>query len=97
MDQWDELRQHFVVTKSSEHCYMAKVLYSMFNDPQNIIYITFVKSVLGKVQTAIKAFEGEQVDPLKLLYSLVTLIRSVNSRVLNPLANVDVFKEPIEG
>jgi len=45
---------------------------------------------------AIKAFEGEQVDPLKLLGSLVRLIKSVSIRVLNPLANVDVLKGPID-
>jgi hypothetical protein len=44
-----------------------------------------------------KAFEGEQVDPLKLLDSLVSLIKSVSSRVLNPLAKVDVLKGPIDG
>lgn len=97
LDQWEELRLHFAVTKSSEHCYMAEVLYSMYSDPQNILYLTFLKSVLGEVQLAIKAFEGEQVDPLKLLDSLVSLIKSVSSRVLNPLANVDVLKGPIDG
>ncbi|XP_026119257.1 protein NLRC3-like [Carassius auratus] len=97
LDQWEELRLHFSVTKSSEHCYMAEVLYSMYSDPQNILYLTFLKSVLGEVQLAIKAFEGEQVDPLKLLDSLVSLIKSVSSRVLNPLANIDVLKGPIDG
>ncbi|KAI4797407.1 hypothetical protein KUCAC02_025136 [Chaenocephalus aceratus] len=56
-----------------------------------------VADVVGEVQLAIKAFEGEQVDPLKLLDSLVSLIKSVSSRVLNPLANIDVLKEPIDG
>jgi hypothetical protein len=37
------------------------------------------------------------VDPLKLLDSLVSLIKSVTSRLLNPLANVDVLKGPIDG
>ncbi|KAL0195174.1 hypothetical protein M9458_008746, partial [Cirrhinus mrigala] len=97
LDQWEELRLHFSVTKSSEHCYMAEVLYSMYSDPQNILYLTFLKSVLGEVQLAIKAFEGEQVDPLKLLESLVSLIKSVSSRVLNPLAKTDVLKGPIDG
>ena len=97
LDQWEELRLHFAVTKSSEHCYMAEVLYSMYSDPQNILYLTFLKSVLGEVQLAIKAFEGEQVDPLKQLDSLVSLIKSVSSRVLNPLANVDVLEVPIDG
>jgi hypothetical protein len=41
LDQWEELRLHFVVTKSSEHCYMAEVLYSMYSDPQNILYLAF--------------------------------------------------------
>lgn len=69
----------------------------MYNDPQNILYLIFFKSVLGEVQLAIKASEGEQVDPLKLLDCLVNLIKSVSSRVLNPLANVDVLKGPIDG
>ncbi|KAI4796477.1 hypothetical protein KUCAC02_026979 [Chaenocephalus aceratus] len=56
-----------------------------------------VADVVGEVQLAIKAFEGEQVDPLKLLDSLVSLIKSVSSKVLNPLANIDVLKEPIDG
>ena len=76
---------------------MAEVLYAMYSDPQNILYLTFVKSVLGEVQLAIKAFEGEQVDPLKLLDNLDSLIKSVSSRVLNPLANADVLKGPIDG
>jgi hypothetical protein len=50
LDQWEEIRLHFAVTKSSEHCYMAEVLYSMYSDPQNILYLTFLKSVLGEVQ-----------------------------------------------
>lgn len=45
---------------------MAEVLYPMYSDPQNFLYLTFLKSVLGEVQLA-KAFEGMQVDPLKLL------------------------------
>ena len=70
----------------------------MYSDPQNVLYLTFLKSVLGEVQLAMKAFEGEQVDPLKLLDSLVSrLIKSVSSRVLNPLAKVDVLKGPIDG
>jgi hypothetical protein len=76
---------------------MADVLYSMYSDHQNILYLTFLKSVLGEVQLAIKAFEGKQVDPLKLLDSLVSLIKSVSSKVVNPLANVDVLKGPIDG
>lgn len=44
LDLWEELRLYFAVTKSSEHCYMAEVLNSMYRDPQNILYLTFLKS-----------------------------------------------------
>ncbi|KAI4829499.1 hypothetical protein KUCAC02_023539, partial [Chaenocephalus aceratus] len=37
------------VTKSSENCYMAEVLHSMYSDPQNILYLTFLKSVLEPI------------------------------------------------
>lgn len=73
---------------------MAEVLYSINSDPQNILYLTFLKSVLSEVQLGFKAFEEVQVDPLKLLDSLASLIKSV---VLTPLANVDVLKGPIDG
>lgn len=48
-------------------------------------------------ESVFKAFEGEQVDRLKLLDSMVSLIKSVSSRELNPLANVDVLKGPTDG
>ena len=70
LDQWEELKPHFSITKSSEHCYMAEVLYSMYNDPQNVFYLTFLKSVLGEVQLVMKAFKGDQADPLKTLIKL---------------------------
>lgn len=66
----------------------------MYNDPQNILYMTFLKSVLGNVQMAIKSFEGEKTDLVKLLDCLISLVKSVSSRVLNPLAKVD---KPIDG
>lgn len=52
---------------------MAEVLFSMYNDPQNALYLTLLKSVLSEVQQAIKAFEGEQADPVKLLDCLIRL------------------------
>ena len=73
---------------------MAEVLYSMYNDPQNVLYLTFLKSVLGEVQLVMKAFEGKQADPLKLFDGLV---KSVSSRVINPLSKADVLREPIDG
>uniref|UniRef100_A0A1A7ZYI7 Uncharacterized protein n=1 Tax=Nothobranchius furzeri TaxID=105023 RepID=A0A1A7ZYI7_NOTFU len=90
LSQWEELKLHFSLTKTSEHCYMADVLHSMYADPQNLLYLTYLKSILGEVQAAVKAFEGEQTDPLKLLDCLILLIKSVCSRVLHPGATIDI-------
>lgn len=75
---------------------MADVLHSMYSDPQNLLYLTFLKSIISEVQSAVKAFEGEQSDPLKLLDCLMRLIKSVCSRVINPMAKTDVLKGPID-
>lgn len=51
----------------------------MYSSSKHIVSdFFFLKSVLGEVQQAIKAFEGEQVDPLKLLDSLASLIKSAS-------------------
>ncbi len=63
LDQWEELKLHFSLTMASEHCYMADVQHSMYSDPQNLLYLTYLKSIISEVQCAGKAFEGEQSDP----------------------------------
>lgn len=35
LDQWEELKLHFELTKASEHCYMADVLHAMYMDKTN--------------------------------------------------------------
>lgn len=79
LDQWEELKLHFSLTMASEHCYMADVLHSMYSDPQNLLYLTYLKSIIGEMQSAVKAFEGEQSDPLKLLDCLMRVIKVVCS------------------
>ena len=97
LDQWDELKLHFSFTMAREHCYMADVLHSMYSDPQNLRYLTFLESIISEVQSAVKAFEGEQTYLLKPLDCLMRLIKSVCNRVINPMAKIDVLKEPIDG
>lgn len=97
LDQWEELKLHFELTKTSEHCYMADVLHAMYMDKTNYVYLTFLKSILSEVQVAVKSFEGEHTDPVKLLDNLVHLLSSVCSRVVNPMAKIDVLKDAIDG
>jgi hypothetical protein len=56
-----------------------------------------IKSVLhDDVQKVMKSFEGENVDPTKLIEDLVHLIRYLSSRIANPTARVDIFADNID-
>ena len=76
---------------------MADVLHTMYMDKTNYVYLTFLKSTLSDVQVAVKSFEGEQTDLVKLLDNLVHLLTSICSRVVNPMAKIDVLKDTIDG
>jgi hypothetical protein len=43
-----------------------------------------------------KSFEGENVDPTKLIEDFVHLIRSLSSRIVNLTAGVDIFADNID-
>ena len=76
---------------------MADVLHAMYMDKTNYVYLTFLKSILSNVQVAVKSFEGEQTDPVKLLDNLVHLLTSICSRVVNPMAKMGVLTDAIDG
>lgn len=92
LDQWEELHSEF--TKYTEHCYMEDVLHATYVD--NYVYFTFLKSILSDVQVAVKSFEGEHTDPVKLLDNLVNLLL-VCGRVVNSMAKLDVLKDAVDG
>lgn len=58
----------------------------MHKDESNYLYLLFLRSVLNDVQIAVKTFESESANPLRLLNVLITLLRSVCSRILLPNA-----------
>lgn len=68
----------------------------MFEDKRNLLYLTYIQSVLGEVQTTLKVFEGENIDPTKLLDSLTLLLRSICKRVVYQPANFNVLTTPIQ-
>lgn len=84
--QWKELTLHFGLV--SDRCYTADLLYSMFKDESNYLYLLFLRSVLNDVQIAVKTFESESANPLRLLNMLITLLRSVCNRILLPNAAI---------
>ncbi|XP_068205152.1 uncharacterized protein [Palaemon carinicauda] len=89
LSQWDELKLHFEITRSSEKCYTAESLFDMYSDPVNKLYLLFMRPILQETQRTMKTFQGENTDPMKLLLDLSNLIISLSKKVTIPTARVN--------
>lgn len=96
LNQYLELKTHFEIVRNSEKCYSAELLYNMYKDEINLLYLLFLKPILNHIQQVNKAFEGNNVDPLKLLSDLVLLINSISKMIILPAYNIDPIKNDIE-
>ncbi|CAH2086585.1 unnamed protein product [Euphydryas editha] len=96
LQQWDELKLHFSLCKVKENCYTAELLHAMFEDGSNLLYMTYIQSILGEVQTALKVFESENADPTKLLEALTFLLRSICNRVIYSHADINVLTTTVQ-
>ncbi|CAG5046128.1 unnamed protein product [Parnassius apollo] len=96
LDQWIELKTLFEIARRDEHCYTAEILYNMYNDPQNHLYLLYIRPILQEVQVVNKLFESNDVDPTRLYNDLIGLVESIGRRILNPTARVDILTEDIE-
>ncbi|KAK4313269.1 hypothetical protein Pmani_015385 [Petrolisthes manimaculis] len=84
LQQWIELKTHFDIARKDERCYTADLLYSMFCDKKNHVFLIFLKQILSEVQSVNKKFEADVQDPTKLLSDLVHLIDSLSAKILMP-------------
>lgn len=97
LSQWDDLKLHFALTR--DKCYTSDLLHAMFSDETNHLYLCYLRSVLNDVQIAVKTFESEDCNPVALLSTLITLLRSVCTRIMMPSAattNEDFLQIQIE-
>ena len=70
LTQWDELKLHFQVAKNRERCYNAELLYQMYNDPVNKLYLQFLHPVLAEFNKINKVCQSESASCLKLFNDL---------------------------
>lgn len=87
--QWVELKTLFSIARQKEKCYSAEILYEMYNDNNNLAYLTFLHPILLEIQSVNKSFESNNSDPCKLLSDLTLLVRSVAKRFVNPYYQKD--------
>lgn len=96
LQQWLELKTHFEISRLRDRCYTADLLFSMYNDETNYLYLIFLKPVLQEVQRVNKKFESKSQDPTKLLSDLILLIKSLCSKITIPGFQLDVVNSKVE-
>ncbi|CAK1585546.1 unnamed protein product [Parnassius mnemosyne] len=93
LEQWEELKLHFSFAMGNDNCYTADLSYRMYCDDSNQLYMLYLKQTLKDVQIALKAFEGEDNDPTKLLDTLVFLMQSLGKNIVFP--TFDLLTTPV--
>ncbi|XP_025206232.1 uncharacterized protein LOC112602391 [Melanaphis sacchari] len=87
IDQWNELKLHFEISRSKEKCYSAEMLYTLYRDEHNLAYLLFLRPLLGEIQRVNKLFESEYADPTKLGSELISLITFLGKIIVVPSFN----------
>ncbi|KAK3889045.1 hypothetical protein Pcinc_006921 [Petrolisthes cinctipes] len=77
LEEWDALKLHFEMSASHERCYTARELGSAYGDPQNRLYLLFLRKVLKEVVRVNKVFQGQNVDVTKITEDLLDMYRSL--------------------
>ncbi|KAH1184830.1 hypothetical protein KIL84_012771 [Mauremys mutica] len=83
LDQWDELKFHFQLSKDRQQCYDAEVLYQVYCNPVNKLYLQFLTRVLQEFARIIKLLQLESGgNAFKMLDCLQAFFDTLISRVL---------------
>ena len=86
LGQWDELKLHFQLCKNAKRCYEAELLYQMYCDPINKLYLQFLMPILQEFSRVKKLFQLEIGYAFKMLDCLKTCFRSLVPKILTPNA-----------
>lgn len=82
IDQWDALLLHFEISVSNERCHTAKQLSQAYRDPQNILYLLFVRNTLKEI-VKVELFQGQGVEVTKITEDIVDRHRSLMQIVVD--------------
>ncbi|KAJ4441525.1 hypothetical protein ANN_11381 [Periplaneta americana] len=82
LNQWLELQTHFETSRLQNKCYTVELLFSMYCDVINKLYLVFLKPYLEESQKVNKSFQSSTADPSKLLKNLILLIVGITRRIV---------------
>jgi len=101
LHQWIKLKTLFQIARQKEKCYNAEIVFNMYSDNNNLVYLTYLHPVLLEIQIINKSFESNNVDSSKLLDDLTNLVCSIAKRFVNPYCrenpltcNMDSYTSP---
>ncbi|KAK3918936.1 Zinc finger protein 862 [Frankliniella fusca] len=102
LDQYQSLKELFAVEAGNEHekCYTAKTLHAMYQDPTNLLYLTFLRPILRDVNQKSLLFQSNSADITKVYKELrvfvYTLVRKVLKKEVIPEVNSDEVLRGVE-
>ena len=83
LDEWEPLKLHFEMAASKERCYTAQELFDAYKDPQNRLYLLFIRKVLKEVVRVDKIFQSQNADITKITDDLLDMYRSLMQIVVD--------------
>ena len=84
LDQYHELKMIFQLAKDRDRCYQAEVLYNMYNDPQNHLYLTFMSSQLKAIDRLNRVFQSANPDPCVIHKDLQSFVQDLLQQIVMP-------------
>ena len=86
LEQYEELKLTFKLAKDKERCFQADQLWRMFEDKQNLLYLSFMNSQLSALNRINKIFQSANPDPCAIHRDLHDYISSLLDQAVMPAA-----------
>jgi hypothetical protein len=84
-----ELKTHFAIARTRDHCLIAEILHGAYEDDTNYAYLVFLRYILRDLQRVNKMFESNSTNHMKLLDELVILISGLVKIICVPRSGAD--------
>lgn len=85
LEQWTELKCCFQLASLNEKCHSAALIYEMYNNDSNLLYLLFLKPVLREVTRVNLLFQSTHADLTKVYGDLKMILLSIAKRIIKPI------------
>ncbi|XP_043201152.1 uncharacterized protein LOC122370000 [Amphibalanus amphitrite] len=86
IEQYEELKLTFQLAKDKERCFQADQLWRMYEDKQNLLYLSFMNTQLSALNRINKIFQSSNPDPCAVHRDLHDYICGLLDQAVMPAA-----------